>query len=42
MGIVFQTEDAWSSLVFRVPLSLVMIPHRAQKRFGWFGGPGSS
>lgn len=39
---LLQTDDAWSSLVLRVTLGLVMFPHGAQKVFGWFGGFGFS
>jgi putative oxidoreductase len=42
MKILLQTDDAWSSLVLRVTLGLVMFPHGAQKVFGWFGGFGFS
>jgi putative oxidoreductase len=42
MKILLQTDDAWSSLVLRVTLGLVMLPHGAQKVFGWFGGFGFS
>lgn len=39
---LFQTDDAWSSLILRVALGAVMFPHGAQKLFGWFGGFGFS
>ena len=42
MKIFFGTDDAWSSLVLRVMLGLVMLPHGAQKLLGWFGGYGFS
>ncbi len=32
--------DAWAHVLIRVALGLVLIPHGAQKLFGWFGGPG--
>ncbi len=38
----FETDDAWSSLILRVMMGLVMFPHGAQKLFGWFGGFGFS
>ena len=42
MKTLLATDDAWSSLVLRVMLGLVMFPHGAQKLFGWFGGNGFS
>jgi putative oxidoreductase len=32
--------DAWAHVLIRVALGLILIPHGAQKLFGWFGGPG--
>ena len=40
MKTLFQTEEAWSSLILRVMLGVVMFPHGAQKLLGWFGGSG--
>ena len=37
---LFKTDDAWSSLVLRLTLGLVMFPHGAQKLLGWYGGFG--
>jgi putative oxidoreductase len=37
---LFKTDDAWSSLVLRLTLGLVMFPHGAQKLLAWFGGFG--
>lgn len=37
---LFETDQGWSGLVLRVTLAVAMFPHRAQKLFGWFGGPG--
>jgi putative oxidoreductase len=37
---LFQTDEAWSSLILRVMLGIVMLPHGAQKLLGWFGGFG--
>jgi putative oxidoreductase len=37
---LFRTDDAWSSLVLRLTLGLVMFPHGAQKLLGWYGGFG--
>ncbi|MCI0527758.1 MAG: DoxX family protein [Nitrospira sp.] len=42
MKFLFQTDDAWFSLVLRVTLGIVMFPHGAQKLLGWFGGFGFS
>ena len=42
MKTFFGTDDAWSSLILRVMLGLVMLPHGAQKLLGWFGGYGFS
>ncbi len=37
---LFQTDDAWSGLILRVALGVVMFPHGAQKLLGWYGGHG--
>jgi len=37
---LFKTDEAWSSLVLRLTLGLVMFPHGAQKLLGWYGGFG--
>ncbi|HZT83138.1 MAG TPA: DoxX family protein [Gemmataceae bacterium] len=42
MKAMFETDEAWSSLILRVALGLVMFPHGAQKLLGWFGGHGFS
>jgi putative oxidoreductase len=42
MRTLFQTDEAWSSLILRVMLGVVMLPHGAQKLLGWFGGYGFS
>lgn len=39
---LFSTDDAWSSLILRVMLGIVMFPHGAQKLLGWYGGFGFS
>ena len=39
MGTVRTTDD-WGALVARVALASVMLPHGAEKAFGWFGGQG--
>ncbi len=36
------TEPDWSSLVLRITLGVVMLPHGAQKALGLFGGGGFS
>jgi len=38
----FYTEDAWTNLILRLFLGVVMFPHGAQKLLGWFGGFGYS
>jgi putative oxidoreductase len=40
MKAFFRTDDAWSSLILRITLGVVMFPHGAQKLLGWFGGFG--
>ena len=40
MKCLFQTNDKFSYWVPRVILGCVMLPHGAQKLFGWFGGFG--
>lgn len=42
MKALFQTDEAWSGLVLRVMMGLVMFPHGAQKLLGWYGGFGFS
>jgi putative oxidoreductase len=42
MKTLFQTDEAWSSLILRVMLGLVLFPHGAQKLLGWYGGFGFS
>jgi len=37
-----KTDDAWSSLILRIMMGIVMFPHGAQKLLGWFGGFGFS
>jgi putative oxidoreductase len=34
------TDDSWAPALARLTLGLVMLPHGAQKVFGWFGGHG--
>ena len=40
MKYLFQTNEKFSYWVPRVILGCVMLPHGAQKLFGWFGGFG--
>ena len=40
MRTLFQTDEAWSSLILRVMLGIVILPHGAQKLLGLFGGFG--
>ena len=37
---ILATDNALSSLLLRVGLGLALMPHGAQKLFGWFGGYG--
>lgn len=37
---VVATRDDWTPAMLRLVLGAVMLPHGAQKAFGWFGGPG--
>ncbi|AKD04639.1 DoxX family protein [Pontibacter korlensis] len=36
------THDTWGLTIVRVMLGLVILPHGAQKLFGWFGGQGAA
>lgn len=42
MKTLFATDDAWSGLILRLTLGLVMFPHGAQKLLGWYNGYGFS
>jgi putative oxidoreductase len=37
---LFETDEAWTGLILRVMLGVVMFPHGAQKFLGWYGGFG--
>ena len=37
---ILKTDSSLAALVLRVGLGLALIPHGAQKLFGWFGGYG--
>jgi putative oxidoreductase len=37
---LFATDENWTALILRMVLGAVMLPHGAQKLFGWFGGGG--
>jgi len=39
---LIRTDDDVSLTLLRLVLGIVMLPHAAQKAFGWFGGPGFS
>ena len=39
---LLQTDTAWTGLILRVTLGIVMFPHGAQKLLGWYGGFGFS
>jgi putative oxidoreductase len=38
--LLFKTNSSFGPLVARLVLGFVMLPHGAQKVFGWFGGHG--
>lgn len=40
LATLVRTDDAVAPLIARLVLGLVMLPHGAQKAFGWFGGYG--
>ena len=40
MKALFDTDEAWTGVILRLTLGLVMWPHGAQKLLGWFGGYG--
>ena len=40
MQTLFKTDQSFASLILRVALGLVILPHGAQKLLGWFGGNG--
>lgn len=37
---IFKTNNDWTGFILRLIIGLVMLPHGAQKLFGWFGGYG--
>lgn len=37
---ILKTDSSLAALILRVGLGLALIPHGAQKLFGWFGGYG--
>ena len=39
---LIRTSDDPALTLLRLVLGIVMLPHAAQKTFGWFGGPGFS
>ena len=39
---LFRTDEAWTGLILRLTLGLVMFPHGAQKLLGVYGGFGFS
>ena len=39
---LFFADNNWLLLILRVTMGFVMLPHGAQKMFGWFGGYGFS
>lgn len=41
-NILSTNSNNWTALIARVALGLTILPHGAQKLFGWFGGNGFS
>ena len=39
---LFRTNNDWTSLVLRLALGIMILPHGLQKTLGWFGGYGFS
>lgn len=39
---LFSTTNQWGPLILRLALGIMILPHGAQKLFGWFGGYGFS
>ena len=42
MELLFGTQNTWPGFILRIALGGIMLPHGAQKLFGWFGGYGFS
>lgn len=42
MQLLFGTHYDWVGLILRITVGGIMLPHGAQKLFGWFGGYGFS
>lgn len=40
--LLFGSQNDWIGFILRFALGVVMLPHGAQKLFGWFGGYGFS
>lgn len=40
MELLFRTQGDWPGFIIRIVLGAIMLPHGAQKLFGWFGGYG--
>jgi len=38
--LLFSTTQNWEGFILRILLGAIMLPHGAQKVFGWFGGYG--
>ncbi|MBT1698034.1 DoxX family protein [Fulvivirgaceae bacterium PWU4] len=38
--LLFSTTGDWAGFILRILLGAIMLPHGAQKLFGWFGGYG--
>lgn len=42
MQLLFGSQNDWPGLILRITLGGILLPHGAQKLFGWFGGNGFS
>ena len=38
VGKIYKTLEEISGAIFRITIGVILIPHGAQKLFGWFGG----
>ena len=40
LGGIYQKLEPFALLILRIGIGIILIPHGAQKFFGWFGGMG--